>query len=429
MRKQNGLICLIWWIALLAVLLLGLCLPALAQTGSGEDARVQQVLAALGQHPELTDHLRDYVSLGMEIHTALAGLDTLASALASVNELKSVQIPGLGSAWEVLCSSLRVFGVDACKAITALEEQVEELIRLRDRIQRWQELDATVSAIESFQASPNSQTLQELLQSAETGISILEDAQSDLSELGTRVQEIIEQGEMLSDALSGAGEIPGVGGLAGALAEGIDGSLDDWRALQSELAKTRILMGEDSAVLRQVLGRKGGDMTLPLIIVALIIIVGGIIVWFSTRRRPAPAIVVPSAPSITSASSTSASVAPAYTPGAAAAPATGFMQPRTGVALARLTVLSGPLQGLTVPLAKDDITIGRGPRNGLTIPDSMISRLHCRLRYAQGAWYIQDQNSTNGTFVNNQRVMATRLHHGDRIRLGSTDILFEYSQP
>jgi len=70
--------------------------------------------------------------------------------------------------------------------------------------------------------------------------------------------------------------------------------------------------------------------------------------------------------------------------------------------------------------------IGRAPGpGGLVIPGKGISREHAVVEYRDYAYWVLDQGSANGTFVNNKRVeRVQRLHHGDRVRFNETDFLF-----
>jgi hypothetical protein len=81
--------------------------------------------------------------------------------------------------------------------------------------------------------------------------------------------------------------------------------------------------------------------------------------------------------------------------------------------------------GFKYDLAGESIRIGRGEDCELRIADPAISRLHATLRYAEGAWYIQDSSSTAGVFVNGQRVQASRLNHGDKVGIGRTVLTFK----
>ena len=96
-----------------------------------------------------------------------------------------------------------------------------------------------------------------------------------------------------------------------------------------------------------------------------------------------------------------------------------------GLRPASLLVVSGPLTGQEFHLPGDSASIGRGAANQVTLPDKAVSRLHATLRYGQGEWFVQDQNSRSGTYVNGQRVSATRLGSGDRLLVGATEMIFK----
>jgi pSer/pThr/pTyr-binding forkhead associated (FHA) protein len=64
-------------------------------------------------------------------------------------------------------------------------------------------------------------------------------------------------------------------------------------------------------------------------------------------------------------------------------------------------------------------TIGRGPTNTIQIPSNVVSAEHTRLTFRNGAWYVQDAGSVNGTFVNGQPASnELRAQPGDIIGLG-----------
>ena len=89
-----------------------------------------------------------------------------------------------------------------------------------------------------------------------------------------------------------------------------------------------------------------------------------------------------------------------------------------------LYLLEGSLPFSSIPLDHDHFTIGRGSANDLILEDRTVSRQHARLRYAQGAWYIQDLQSAAGILGNGEPVAAGRLEPGDEITIGS--YLFEF---
>jgi len=66
------------------------------------------------------------------------------------------------------------------------------------------------------------------------------------------------------------------------------------------------------------------------------------------------------------------------------------------------------------------IRVGRAADNELTIRDDHVSRLHARLTNHQGLIWLQDAGSSNGTYVNGERLAgACRLFHGDEVRFDS----------
>lgn len=70
--------------------------------------------------------------------------------------------------------------------------------------------------------------------------------------------------------------------------------------------------------------------------------------------------------------------------------------------------------------------IGRdGTQADITVLDSNISRCHARIFKDGNSWILQDMNSTNGSFVNGQRIRERELVNGDHIVLGSTEFSFK----
>jgi pSer/pThr/pTyr-binding forkhead associated (FHA) protein len=74
-------------------------------------------------------------------------------------------------------------------------------------------------------------------------------------------------------------------------------------------------------------------------------------------------------------------------------------------------------------------TIGRAPRADFVIDAALVSRLHCRLAAGAGEIEAVDLESTNGTYVNGQRVARGTLKDGDRLRVGVVELLVTKSQP
>lgn len=75
-------------------------------------------------------------------------------------------------------------------------------------------------------------------------------------------------------------------------------------------------------------------------------------------------------------------------------------------------------------LTQFPVTIGRTQAMGDYLhTKTYVSRLHARLTLEEGSLFLEDLNSTNHTFVNNQRITGkTQLHHGDELSLGGLRI-------
>jgi hypothetical protein len=60
--------------------------------------------------------------------------------------------------------------------------------------------------------------------------------------------------------------------------------------------------------------------------------------------------------------------------------------------------------GDPIPLIKDELIVGRRPTNDIRLDFENISGKHCQLSYVHGVWHVRDLASSNGTFLNGQRV-------------------------
>jgi len=68
-------------------------------------------------------------------------------------------------------------------------------------------------------------------------------------------------------------------------------------------------------------------------------------------------------------------------------------------------------------------TIGRSSGAEFTVEAAMVSRLHCRLTAGATGLEVVDLESTNGTFVNGQRVTQASLKEGDRLGVGRVELV------
>lgn len=93
----------------------------------------------------------------------------------------------------------------------------------------------------------------------------------------------------------------------------------------------------------------------------------------------------------------------------------------------QLVMRSGPSPGKVFELSKSEVYIGRDNNNEIVINDTEVSRKHARLVMQAGGYMLEDLGSTNGTFVNGQRLMGPHvLRPGELVMLGeNVSLAFE----
>jgi hypothetical protein len=86
-----------------------------------------------------------------------------------------------------------------------------------------------------------------------------------------------------------------------------------------------------------------------------------------------------------------------------------------------LRFISGKYQGGEYPLGEmGELVIGRSSDLDMVLIEDMVSRKHAKITLAPGQITISDLGSTNGTFVNGEKVKRSRLKEGDRILIGTS---------
>jgi pSer/pThr/pTyr-binding forkhead associated (FHA) protein len=130
------------------------------------------------------------------------------------------------------------------------------------------------------------------------------------------------------------------------------------------------------------------------------------------RPRPEPRAAVvgkPGPPPRTSAA--------AATGGAAPTSSTGPPPARS----ANLLITDGALRGRTVRLGSAPILLGRSPACTVVLEDDYASNRHARIYPDRGGWWLEDLGSTNGTFVDGNRIEEpVELVPGRQVRIGQT---------
>ena len=81
--------------------------------------------------------------------------------------------------------------------------------------------------------------------------------------------------------------------------------------------------------------------------------------------------------------------------------------------------------GRRTPLSGDHYIVGREPATDIPVNRNLVSRHHAQLSVDdRGLWWVQDLESTNGTFVNEERVVSCMLADGDLVRFG--DVIYKF---
>lgn len=78
-----------------------------------------------------------------------------------------------------------------------------------------------------------------------------------------------------------------------------------------------------------------------------------------------------------------------------------------------------PVSGQPIDVVKDETVVGRDPTCEIVVSDGSVSRKHARLERRAGAWWVVDQGSANGTYLNSLRIAEQALKNGQELRFGA----------
>ena len=104
------------------------------------------------------------------------------------------------------------------------------------------------------------------------------------------------------------------------------------------------------------------------------------------------------------------------------AEAIAIAEPAEGVSL--VVRSGGGMAGESFQPAGEKTTIGRHPASDIFLDDITVSRNHALLIQQDDGYYIQDQGSLNGTYVNHVRVETQKLTDGDQLQIGKYKLTF-----
>jgi len=89
------------------------------------------------------------------------------------------------------------------------------------------------------------------------------------------------------------------------------------------------------------------------------------------------------------------------------------------------TLLDESLKSLDIRVGVQDETIGRSDDNSISIKYNKMSRNHARVSFENGKWILEDLNSANGIYINEQRITRAAMGQGDIVVIGQVPFRFE----
>lgn len=92
---------------------------------------------------------------------------------------------------------------------------------------------------------------------------------------------------------------------------------------------------------------------------------------------------------------------------------------------AKITILSQQYRGKTFELTKDSYTVGRIEERDICIVDPTVSTYHGSFVKSGNTYILKDNNSTNGTRINNVQIVEQELKSSDIIQLGDVEMLYD----
>lgn len=91
-----------------------------------------------------------------------------------------------------------------------------------------------------------------------------------------------------------------------------------------------------------------------------------------------------------------------------------------------LIIVKGPGAGKKLPLVPVTMTLGREHDNNIELKDEEVARYHARISFERGQYVLEDLESSSGTWVNDEKVNQAPLTHGDKIRVGTTEMIIDF---
>jgi hypothetical protein len=96
------------------------------------------------------------------------------------------------------------------------------------------------------------------------------------------------------------------------------------------------------------------------------------------------------------------------------------------VSFPNMVIITGPGSGKKIPLLPMTMSIGREHDNNIELKDPDVGRYHARILYDRGRFVLEDLESSNGTWLNGEKISEAALKNGDRIKIGETELAIDF---
>jgi len=101
-------------------------------------------------------------------------------------------------------------------------------------------------------------------------------------------------------------------------------------------------------------------------------------------------------------------------------------QEEISVGFPNMVIITGPSSGKKIPLLPMTMSIGREHDNNIELKDPDVGRYHSRILYDRGRFVLEDLESSNGTWLNGEKISEAALKNGDRIKIGGIELAIDF---
>ncbi len=201
---------------------------------------------ALLANAELEAHVQYYHETAGKIDGYLAQLEKLRPALKLFDTLKTTELPVVGNAWELLIKALDRALFGSGTALEQVDEGLRDLLDSHYRLQRVDELDQTLAAVQAFQVNPSRHTLEAMGEAMARADFILAGVDKDAAALQDKVTFLLDAIHKVQQGLGLlSGLAPQLQDPMDKIGQFIDDLLTPVQGLADTLATLRAYIAED----------------------------------------------------------------------------------------------------------------------------------------------------------------------------------------